>query len=126
MSEVYVASGAQSLNWMAGGACRQADPELFFPASSVTSPGPRQVELAKAVCASCPVRAACLAYAMMALWTRHWLVHAISMHTNRNLICRVWPLPMASASFAIVLSMMATSGQASLPSVCSSRATAGN
>jgi WhiB family redox-sensing transcriptional regulator len=63
MSEVYVASGAQSLNWMAGGACRQADPELFFPASSVTSPGPRQVELAKAVCASCPVRAACLAYA---------------------------------------------------------------
>jgi WhiB family transcriptional regulator, redox-sensing transcriptional regulator len=63
MSDVYIASGAQSLNWMARGACRQADPELFFPASSVTSPAARQVELAKAVCAPCAVRAACLAYA---------------------------------------------------------------
>jgi WhiB family redox-sensing transcriptional regulator len=63
MSEVYAASGAQSLNWMARGACRQADPELFFPVSSVTGLAARQVELAKAVCAPCSVRAACLAYA---------------------------------------------------------------
>jgi WhiB family transcriptional regulator, redox-sensing transcriptional regulator len=63
MSEVYRASGAQSLNWMARGACRQADPELFFPASSVTGLAAHQAELARAVCAPCAVRAACLAYA---------------------------------------------------------------
>jgi WhiB family redox-sensing transcriptional regulator len=63
MSEVYIASGARSLSWMARGACRQADPELFFPVSSVTGLAARRVELAKAVCAPCTVRAACLAYA---------------------------------------------------------------
>ncbi|WP_407939585.1 WhiB family transcriptional regulator [Motilibacter aurantiacus] len=38
--------------------CRRDDPELFFAES------PADVELAKALCRDCPVRAACLAGAL--------------------------------------------------------------
>lgn len=49
--------------WMSWGACLHADPELFFPAATgVTGAG--QAREAKEVCASCQVRAACLAYAL--------------------------------------------------------------
>lgn len=48
---------------MRGAACRSEDPELFFPVSEV-GPGMRQVIEAKAVCAGCPVRSACLAFAL--------------------------------------------------------------
>ena len=48
--------------WMPLGACRDEDPELFFPAGSR---GPRsQIEAAKQVCCRCPVRAQCLEYAL--------------------------------------------------------------
>lgn len=50
-------------NWQENAACRDEDPELFFPVSEM-GPGARQVEQAKAVCARCPVRAACLQYAL--------------------------------------------------------------
>jgi WhiB family transcriptional regulator, redox-sensing transcriptional regulator len=46
------------------GACRQADPELFFPVSTAQGPARRQAEAAKAICAQCPVRAMCLTYAL--------------------------------------------------------------
>jgi WhiB family transcriptional regulator, redox-sensing transcriptional regulator len=49
--------------WMLHGACRQADPELFFPVATRETAG-RQIESAKAVCAPCPVRADCLSYAL--------------------------------------------------------------
>jgi WhiB family redox-sensing transcriptional regulator len=48
------------MTWQKDAACRDHDPELFFPATEV-GPGARQVEQAKAVCAQCPVVAACLA-----------------------------------------------------------------
>jgi WhiB family transcriptional regulator, redox-sensing transcriptional regulator len=46
-------------DWLAHGACRDEDPDLFFP---ITSKGPaaRQILAAKAVCARCPVRSDCL------------------------------------------------------------------
>ncbi len=50
-------------DWRERAACRDADPELFFPISEV-GPGARQVAAAKAVCARCPVRAQCLRYAL--------------------------------------------------------------
>jgi len=50
-------------DWRTRAACRDEDPELFFPVSEM-GPGARQVARAKAVCASCPVRAECLAYAL--------------------------------------------------------------
>jgi WhiB family redox-sensing transcriptional regulator len=50
-------------DWRDRAACRDADPELFFPVSAV-GPGARQIAEAKAVCARCPVREQCLDYAM--------------------------------------------------------------
>jgi WhiB family redox-sensing transcriptional regulator len=55
---------SQMLNWMWRGACRHADPELFFPVAAVPGPAARQVEAAKAVCDPCAVRANCLSYAL--------------------------------------------------------------
>ncbi len=44
-------------------ACRDADPELFFPIGD-SGPARRQVAAAKAVCGSCPVTVECLAWAL--------------------------------------------------------------
>jgi WhiB family redox-sensing transcriptional regulator len=44
-------------------ACSTTDPELFFPISS-SGPGFRQVKRAKAICARCEIRQACLDYAI--------------------------------------------------------------
>jgi len=50
-------------NWASLGACRSADPDLFFPV-----PGHRLVEKqiarAKAICAGCAVRPECLEFAL--------------------------------------------------------------
>jgi WhiB family redox-sensing transcriptional regulator len=51
------------IGWQHSAACQDEDPELFFPVSDM-GPGARQVEQAKAVCAQCPVRSACLEYAL--------------------------------------------------------------
>jgi WhiB family redox-sensing transcriptional regulator len=51
------------LGWAELRACKDEDPELFFPISEV-GPGAWQVAQAKAVCARCPVRSDCLAYAL--------------------------------------------------------------
>ena len=50
-------------DWRERAICRDEDPELFFP---VGSHGPARAKLvaAKGVCALCPVRAACLGWAM--------------------------------------------------------------
>jgi len=67
-----VMSGSRSLSWMSRGACRHADPELFFPISAVTGPVARQAEAAKAVCGPCTVRAICLSYALEAMPEGIW------------------------------------------------------
>jgi WhiB family redox-sensing transcriptional regulator len=47
-------------------ACREEDPELFFPVGN-TGPALLQIEEAKAVCNTrCPVREQCLQWAMQA------------------------------------------------------------
>jgi hypothetical protein len=48
-------------------ACRGVDPELFFPVAERGREHDEQVAAAKAVCASCPVRAECLAWALRSL-----------------------------------------------------------
>ena len=50
-------------DWRHRAACRDEDPELFFPISE-TGPAARQATEAKAVCARCPVREQCLRYAL--------------------------------------------------------------
>ena len=50
-------------NWRDRAACRQADPELFFPVGT-TGPVVRQIDDAKRVCQACPARTPCLAWAL--------------------------------------------------------------
>jgi WhiB family transcriptional regulator, redox-sensing transcriptional regulator len=63
LAMLRIASGPGSLGWMSRGACRQADPGLFFPVS-VTGTRARQAEAAKTACCGCAVRANCLLYAL--------------------------------------------------------------
>jgi WhiB family redox-sensing transcriptional regulator len=50
-------------NWRSAGACRSADPDLFFPISSVGL-AERQIARAKIICAECGVRQECLDFAL--------------------------------------------------------------
>jgi WhiB family redox-sensing transcriptional regulator len=50
-------------DWWRWAACREADPELFFPVAA-NGPGAREIARAKAVCAACRVRRPCLQYAL--------------------------------------------------------------
>ncbi len=54
---------AEIPDWRLSAACRDVDPELFFPIGD-GGPAVAQVAEAKRVCAACPVRAACLEWAM--------------------------------------------------------------
>jgi WhiB family transcriptional regulator, redox-sensing transcriptional regulator len=49
--------------WLDAGACRNEDPELFFPITS-SGPSARQIDAAKAVCQRCGVQDQCLHYAL--------------------------------------------------------------
>lgn len=51
------------MDWRLKAACREEDPELFFPVGN-TGPALLQVEEAKAVCARCPVTDECLQWAL--------------------------------------------------------------
>ena len=57
------APGAQGGDWRQQAACRQADPELFFPTER-SGGYTHQVTRAKEICAGCQVRQPCLATAL--------------------------------------------------------------
>lgn len=56
-----------SREWRSQAACRDVDPELFFPNAESGPLAERQVQEAKAVCGVCRVRAQCLTFALGAL-----------------------------------------------------------
>ena len=45
-------------DWMAAGLCRSLAPETFFPSDGIG------VDVARKICADCPVKGPCLEYAM--------------------------------------------------------------
>jgi WhiB family transcriptional regulator, redox-sensing transcriptional regulator len=47
-----------NLSWRQRAACKGVDPDIFYPVSD------EDAEEAKAICAQCPVREACLEYAL--------------------------------------------------------------
>jgi WhiB family transcriptional regulator, redox-sensing transcriptional regulator len=47
-----------STNWMAEGNCRDHPPSTFFPSDGVG------VDVARRICATCPVQGPCLEYAL--------------------------------------------------------------
>ena len=49
--------------WRRTAACRDTDPDLFFPVGT-TGPAIEQIENAKAVCRSCDAQTLCLEYAI--------------------------------------------------------------
>jgi WhiB family transcriptional regulator, redox-sensing transcriptional regulator len=49
--------------WVAQAGCVREDPDLFFPVGTSGS-ALLQVERAKAICAACPVRDACLEWSL--------------------------------------------------------------
>ena len=51
------------MDWRAEAACRDEDPELFFPLGD-TGPALMQIEDAKSVCRSCAVTTDCLSWAL--------------------------------------------------------------
>ena len=51
--------------WRDSAACRDTDPNLFFPAGT-TGVAVEEIEAAKALCQTCPVREQCLEFAMVA------------------------------------------------------------
>lgn len=55
--------GGDENEWRDEARCRDTDPDQFFPVG-MTLDVVRIVEAAKALCSSCPVREACLQYAM--------------------------------------------------------------
>jgi WhiB family redox-sensing transcriptional regulator len=50
--------------WRERAACRNMDPNLFFPNSGRKLDNEKQEAIAKAVCARCVVRTSCLEYAL--------------------------------------------------------------
>jgi len=50
-------------DWRELSACRDTDPDLFFPIGT-TGPAVPQIEKATAICAQCSVQEACLQYAL--------------------------------------------------------------
>lgn len=47
-------------DWMAKGRCRELPPDTFFPSDGLG------VEVARRICATCPVKSPCLEYALAA------------------------------------------------------------
>jgi WhiB family redox-sensing transcriptional regulator len=49
--------------WRERSACRDSDPDVFFPIGS-SGPALEQIETARRICAACPVRDECLEFAL--------------------------------------------------------------
>jgi WhiB family transcriptional regulator, redox-sensing transcriptional regulator len=50
-------------NWRDDAACRDADPDLFFPIDT-TGPALRQIGEAKRICRTCPAQTQCLTWTL--------------------------------------------------------------
>jgi WhiB family transcriptional regulator, redox-sensing transcriptional regulator len=93
-------SSAASCGWMSRAACRNEDPELFFPVGA-TGPPLAQISAAKRVCKRCTVRASCLTYAVetrqSGLWVRTTFEERFAMREQFRWARRAdqppWPRP---------------------------------
>jgi WhiB family redox-sensing transcriptional regulator len=75
------------LEWRAHAACADVDSRLFFPVG-VTGPAVGQIAAAKAVCARCPVRAACLEFAVVT--NQEYGVWGGTSEEERRALRRAW------------------------------------
>ncbi|HTF54142.1 MAG TPA: WhiB family transcriptional regulator [Pseudonocardia sp.] len=75
-------------------ACRDADPELFFPIGD-GGPTAKQTDEALFVCYRCPVRAACLDWALCTgqsegIWGGHTPAERRALHRGRVRAAPSW------------------------------------
>jgi len=63
MAVVTLSDIAKPDQWRMQAACRDVDPDLFFPIGA-TGMAVDQIDEAKRVCSMCPVSSACLEYAL--------------------------------------------------------------
>lgn len=63
LSAQRAAQEGERRDWWQFAACREADPELFFPVAA-HGPGAEEIARAKEFCAGCGVRRECLQYAI--------------------------------------------------------------
>lgn len=65
LTAVIGSEGPSLRDLWAAGSCRSADPDLFFgPSAEFVTARQKREAAAKAICARCPARDACLAYAL--------------------------------------------------------------
>jgi WhiB family transcriptional regulator, redox-sensing transcriptional regulator len=76
-------------HWRADAACRDADPELFFPDGDIRS-ARAQVRLAKLICRGCAVSATCLSWAL-ASGQEAGIWGGLTEDERRRLHPRAWP-----------------------------------
>ena len=62
-SAPLICSRSRSHQWRRHAACRDTDPDLFFPVGT-TGPAIEQIENAKDVCKQCDAQADCLEFAL--------------------------------------------------------------
>jgi WhiB family redox-sensing transcriptional regulator len=93
-----ILTGPGHAPWMSEGACRDEDPELFFPISAIGA-STDQIREAVSICHRCRVQAECLRYALVnnirhGIWggrteqerlamTRARKIHRIRPHRRR-------------------------------------------
>ena len=76
-------------NWQTRAACRGPLAAVFFPPDGSEPPAARRAreERAKAICAACPVREPCLAYALR-IREPHGVWGGLNEHERRELLAR--------------------------------------
>ncbi|MCO1658113.1 WhiB family transcriptional regulator [Pseudonocardia sp. S2-4] len=74
------------MDWRQWAACQDVDPELFVPSTESGPACDEQVSVAKAVCDRCPVRAQCLAEALVRM--PYGIAGGLTEHERRRLAHR--------------------------------------
>lgn len=75
------------LAWRQEAACRDLDPNLFFPVG-VTGPAVEQIATAKDICEHCPVRGECLDFAITS--NQEFGVWGGTSEDERRVLRRQW------------------------------------
>jgi WhiB family redox-sensing transcriptional regulator len=83
--------------WRRAAACRDADPDVFFPVGT-TGMAADQIVRAKAVCAVCPVQSSCLTFALTS--NQEFGVWGGCDEDERRLLRRRWRAAAASSASA--------------------------
>lgn len=63
MTNITAGQDGNAIDWRQRSACREEDPEIFFPVGS-DGPALLQISEAKAICHRCPVASTCLSWAL--------------------------------------------------------------